>query len=751
MRVMKSIVLTLALCNLLIGCNTGDTESAPRWPRSIEPRLSGSQWRPCRTKTDCGPTTLAQVACKDVIVTVRKARQLLLTQPGCTSDAVKALEGIALSHPEAYNDLAAAYYVRAQREDRPADLLNAFDAVAKAPRSPESLFNRALIEEALYLRDDAIASWNELLKVDRTQWAAEARAHRNALARQVDGVTQWQRNQVELMTAHGDQARALLAPFPNSATKWFEQHPSVELAPELSGVTKDRYPIDVANAAHDTKAQEALARAREAAAALKPHQAAEAYEKVSTLFARSDSPVALSARMDYASLIGLNSTYQRTLELLDQLEPQIQRRGYEQLEAKLHAARANALYWSGQPVEALLEDDKVFAEYRRLGNEEGAAATLARRAGVYRVVGAGRRGWRDVVDAFRREPHLGTKRDQQALWGEAATSAVALGHPLPALSYINGLMRRLRKEDPEYVSALSTRATIELVLGRTTAAAADLNAANVVREAAEDATALRILRARTEEIGGRTLIKEANVTGAVAAFTRALDHASPEFPTFRATIFSERAEAYRLAGSRPQATSDLMAAAKELDKEESGVLSHRTRGRAEEIWSAYFSRFQNVYQALIREYISQNRIAGALSYAERARAAEPLSLATAKPFDRVALQRALPPGTVLLEYAVLDDRTIVWIIRPERVDAMTLDAPRAKVAQWTAAVQGNNATDIGNALKAAHHDLIEPALAFLGGVPPRLVFIPDREMQGLPFAALHDSNSGRYLIERRAV
>ena len=85
---------------------------------------------------------------------------MLASQRGCSDAAIAALENLSRTDAAAMSDLAAAYYVRAQREDRPSDLLRAFDAaehaLAASPRSPAARFNYALIEEALGLTEDAI-------------------------------------------------------------------------------------------------------------------------------------------------------------------------------------------------------------------------------------------------------------------------------------------------------------------------------------------------------------------------------------------------------------------------------------------------------------------------------------------------------------------------------------------------------------------------------------------------------------------
>ena len=90
--------------------------------------------------------------------------------------------------PSIASDLAAAYLTRGQRENRPDDFVRALNEVEAALRgdsSVESLFNRALVLEALNLRQQAREAWRAYLAADGTsEWANEARRHLQVLESQ---------------------------------------------------------------------------------------------------------------------------------------------------------------------------------------------------------------------------------------------------------------------------------------------------------------------------------------------------------------------------------------------------------------------------------------------------------------------------------------------------------------------------------------------------------------------------------------
>ena len=552
----------------------------------------------------------------------------------------------------------------------------------------------------------------------------------------------------------------LIAPFPSSAASHLETLLSNRvdeakiLATELARITKDRYPGDLVARNRSADVFAFLRQARQAEQELNPTRAAELYQKGIRTLDRDD-PLALSMRLHQAGAQSLSS-YQKALPLLAPIEREARSRGYGQLAARTQATRANALYRLGRFPEAILEYDRALTTYRQLGNDEGAASTLLRRSGVLREAGLSVSAWRNALEALRLGNHLGSYGQQHALLGEVADTAMALGHPQAALVYQNATVRFLQaaKFDRQLWPALRSRAATELRLGHVNRAKADLEAAMRFAPPEGDPVAARIVRARTEEITARTLLKS-NPAEAVAAFTRAFESASPEFPTFRASLLAQRAEAQRLAGQKVEADQDLVSAVAELTREQTRNLEHRKRGQAEELWSRYFSRFQDVYRTLVREYVEQGRIFEALQYAEQARSVEPLYLAQKKavPFDLAALKAALPPGTFLLEYAVLNDRTVVWIVSRDGLTCQMLETPQRRIAQWSSAIQNGtkNTTAFANALDAAYEELMAKPLAEVKQPIERLVIVPDDAMHGLPFPALHDAKSDRYLIERAPI
>ncbi len=102
--------------------------------------------------------------------------------------AVEAFEAAVAADPTsaaAQSDLAAAYLVRAARNDRPRDIARALAAAEKALEIdgllPEARFNRALALEGFFLDHPAGKAWEAYLEVDgESRWAGEARRRKES-------------------------------------------------------------------------------------------------------------------------------------------------------------------------------------------------------------------------------------------------------------------------------------------------------------------------------------------------------------------------------------------------------------------------------------------------------------------------------------------------------------------------------------------------------------------------------------------
>ncbi|HVR08505.1 MAG TPA: CHAT domain-containing protein, partial [Thermoanaerobaculia bacterium] len=117
-------------------------------------------------------------------------------------------------------------------------------------------------------------------------------------------------------------------------------------------------------------------------------------------------------------------------------------------------------------------------------------------------------------------------------------------------------------------------------------------------------------------------------------------------------------------------------------------------------------------------------------------------------------RRTLPPVTVLIEYAQLPDRLVLWVLRGAALAAKTVAirpaAVEGMVSDLRQAVREPSGTHWPDAASRLAAVLIGPALEAIGP-GKRLVFVPDGALHEVPFALLRDPRSGRYLCEDHVV
>jgi hypothetical protein len=428
-------------------------------------------------EAQCAAAPIIPGRCEELIDigSREEANRILVSRPQCTDTAIAALENFSRAEGAAMSDLAGAYYVRAQRNDTPADLLRAFDAARRAvvlkPQPDGAQFNLALILEALSLNTDAIEAWQSAAATERGEWAAEARAHRLALMRAAaqDGEHQWAgiRSQIDTAIEAHDVPRtaSLIAVFPATSQQYFEEDvlsqwaasPSPHqasrvktFAEALSHFFNDHYFVDVAAAAvnapaavfADLKRGHVLfARARVAERMLGAGTAEPLYEEAARLLRRARSPQYLLARIGHAGQNALlTGDYELSFNELDAVAAEARLHRYPMVVARVELNRLNTNQFLSRYNELFASYDAAMTAYGRCGDWEDRAAADARAISAMSVVGLKDAAWREAFLAVRDAPRLLNWKTHFLLMGVTANAALDLGHPDAAL-----LPKRLRE------------------------------------------------------------------------------------------------------------------------------------------------------------------------------------------------------------------------------------------------------------------------------------------------------------------
>jgi CHAT domain-containing protein len=708
--------------------------------------------------------------------------------------AIRALENYSLNDLSVNGDLAGAYYIRYKRDGQPVDLLQWLKTAQSAPASPATAFNRALAQEALGLTDDAIASWRECQR-DKSQWAVEAGEHVAKLKRVLatDAALKWEEVRAKLpdLLRRGDRAgvAAAINDFPLAAQKYFEDEVLTEwandpaylpqarlLAEELTRRLRDRFAVDIITTIEGATPARRILLAR---AQLEYHtgrltNAADVYARSAQLFRQAGSPQYLLANLRQNSTGGTKES----LAAVAAIERDVSERRYAHLLARCHATRAYVLHFNSRYFEELDLLDDARDEYTQLGDHEGAADARVAAIGAWSRVGQLDQALRLALTAVSDSNRIVEVRRRHALFGDTGKTVTTLGYPRIALAYQKlaiQLIRRnlaatldnvkIRQLQNNLGIALRGRAAIEANVGDLADASRDVDEATRLLGDNSDSATLGV-QARIEEVRGVTDL-HVNPRAAVEAFTGALQLvADSEFHSFRAALYTRRAEAFQLLNRGEEAKTDLRSALAELQAEEQSALNNRT-ATAEDAWSTYFSRSQKPYRQLIRQLFDEGRIQEAWEYAERARGYEPLNLVLSRrvpesfrqatrngrPASLASISGVLPPGTFMFEYCVLDDVTLVWIISNDHpLGFAKLPIGRERIELWAKWAQSGDRTTFEAGLFAQYEKLIAAPLSvarqLAGNAPMRLVLIPDGPMHGLALAASRsNSPSRRYLIQ----
>jgi CHAT domain-containing protein len=784
----KLTLMTIVLCTCATFFCQGDTERGEKGRRTVEPRLStAEEWQPCQRKpltenrvvaqTECGPASHVPPSCDETVESVRQAAQLLASSPQCLDVVIEALVHASPRDNNAVSDRAAAYVLRAERDDEPADLLLAFEAADQAVRVAPDLasawFNRASVLEALGIPDEAIASWDRFLTLDHSGWATEARDRRDQLVREVgnsDAVL-WQRgrNALAIALRAGDRNTVvrLIKPFPAAAQRYFED----ELLPEWATsptpqsrdrvhlfaqalserLNGDRFPLDIA-AAIDKATPEQLV------ALKKGHLAFQTARRNQQKFEIPDYPLAERLLRSGGSPLYLEAA--RSVSKLDI--------AIDEADPRYRSFRARVEWTEGHAKEQtrFMESLRHYEEARRIYAElhdyESLTAIHAHLAGVYRKLGDQGNAWRSAFYASRYASHLIEPRYRHAFLVEAAGAATDLGALNVALFYQNSAVRQAKEEGSKnYLAiALRTRSQIQLKLQHHALAAADLALSATAADETADPDARRILQARKAEIVGQQLFQN-DPDGAIAAFQSAYDNTTTDQLTNRVSLLNQLARAELRAKRADDAERHLSQAVSDLRQEQVSLLAKRAEESAE-LWRPYFSRFQDAHRLLIRLLMDRGKDIEAYEKSDSLRSTELLDLmqkggATPAVTTLAQIQAALPRGTFLVQYAVLDDRVYAWIVSHDAFKSLTLNGVNAaKIDGWNTqlerAIRHQRDSDLDIILRAGFETLAARPLRAIEQMSDgtaadrRLVFIPDGGIHGLPIGAFH-AGRNEYVID----
>jgi len=765
-------------------------------------RLAGLRYAP--PSTSVSPERLRAII-KDLIrSSASRQRELKETERGLLALAAGDFDKAAIFYKQsmldgqcsevAYNDLAALSLHRYEKSGDRIDLITAMDNVDKAlhcqPSMREAKFNKALILAHLCLRLQGRRAWEEFLEHDRvSRWARIAKVRLAQLYRKPTR-EEWprQRSHLWVSAAAGDYAavRKIVQQFPQSVKddleeEFFLQWPeklkagnsrdvesfvrsSLIIANVLAEKTGDRLLLEVMRSLSSgcntegceiLSACSAFAEGKRLYKERRTKESRVLLEGAVETFDRVGSPIALWARFYVAASNYYEKNYADAFKVIDAILVSSNGKSYPTL-------RGNALWLlgvlhfdRGQAIAALKECRKalnLFAATNELGN---LSSVLSLEASILDFLGNRRLAWDRRIHALALGDAAGDGRRLPVTIIEIVYALLKERRPRLARCF-QGEIIRLESESGDALAqaeAFWFNSLILIQLGELRQAAQDLSKALTYASQVPSGGARRQAVAGIMMARGMVAAGEGRSKSAIADYSRALDiYNSTNYVFFMVALYQRRALELIADGRPVLAQHDLQAAVELYEKNWKSIADPEQQ-------IAYFGQAKDIFEQLIELSAKRDSRREALQLTERSRA-RTLALemsreaSTSAPplasFSTRELQNVLSPGVTLVEYEVLDSYALVWLVTRTKVDLFRLPASRAELSRITQSVRraiaGSSSSEIWSSLQSAYDELVRPIEAALEG--RALVFVPDREIAGLPFAALYNDESKEYLIEK---
>ncbi len=701
--------------------------------------------------------------------------------------------------PELLSDLGAALLARAEagdwddvdedlapvREEHDADVPAALEvidqALEKAPALEEALFNRALALERLYLRASARQAWQRYLKVDaRSPWAKEARERLAAVS--IPQIPDPSRVRAEIAAAASDGNRRRLSDLVLRQRHLARRTVQEDLLPGWGDALLDANPIE---AGRQLRAARAIAEEWEAqttdstllAAVLEVESAAgraretlarghRAFGEAARAFAAFELDVAKSAVTNSLGAFPSSSPAVPWVRAL-RLACLYYESGDIDSEARVlldspqadAGSRGRALsIWGlwlakrGDHPQALATYREAVTAYARTEEREPLIWVRELMGEAYGYMGASGLCWQQRRAATRDIGGLTDRKQAFVILLASAMLALAEQRPRAAADFLEEAVTATGALEPhEAVQAYLWRSRIRLALGDSPGAKDDFVRAATwyPRLGAIDADWF----APDLQLARGLLTR--NDADAIEALSQAIHGFRKSGQLYRIPgVLLARAQARQRVHQYSRADEDLRQAAV-LHEEQQGA------GYPQMLWTAPLDEPDRLFDERVELALREGRADEAFRVAESARAralranAHTTAGSSASRVESLQLsdvRSRLSPGTTMLFFAVVSDRVVQWRIERHRSSVITLSISPQELARAVSAFEADLKVGVWTRgtrelAMRLHSALIRPARLGSGDV----VVVPDGQLHGLPFAALVNASTGRFLVEERIV
>jgi CHAT domain-containing protein len=717
---------------------------------------------------------------------------LLKLIAGRPDEAIELFEESVASGPidsTHLSDLGAAYLARASMngQSRPDDLVHALTAIEKSltvdPRLVTAKFNQALALQRLSLRMEARQAWFAALHSDlEPDWEREEKAHIQELSRHSPTELWHDKERRRLLSAAlGDglenqrQLAEIVVRWPQWARLLGEQellelwseailHGQERVATRLlsaarriggvlAGFRGDSLLRDsvaaIDGASGDSVRLTALVEGHHAflqALKLEQHdefeQAEAKFARAAQFLGRGRTPFAHVAIVHEGVAAYYCNKHSQALHLYTEAITNINAEHYPTLVGYSFWMRGVVEFVTAALPEALASHYAALRYFEKAGESAHVGFVHSLIAADLTSLGERDQAWSHRLQALSKLNEIGDPRRVYSICWAVSEAALAERRPRLALHLLDELLATVPAVTLPGVSveAFSRRGVVEAQLSDRAASLRDIDTARALLPSVPDSFRERVhadlLAAEAQAVSRYEPLAAIDLMTEALAYYQGTDYRIDS-----AVFHEERAAGYRQVGDLDRAEADLVRVLKDCDAVRRQITDEVQK-------HLYIQQVERVSDDMIALQIDRNRPERALDFADRAHRGfrGPEDAGSWRSRVRV------PEGQAVIEYSVLQDRVIAWVLAGASVYSNILPVRGAndledRVARFREEIQKRHKLREGSRL---YDDLFRPLKRFVADAKT-ITFIPDKSLHGLPFSALYDERRGRYLVEDYAV
>jgi CHAT domain-containing protein/Flp pilus assembly protein TadD len=661
----------------------------------------------------------------------------------------------------------------------------------------EALFNRALLYSYLGLPDKAEQDWRKYLERDpNSQWAAEAKDRLKAIEETRKKTSQTPNDILNEFTNDwnsGDRESAwklvrdsqnrtgnvvadrLLDDYLDRGDKYSQHASEVQPVAAVAALylerADDRFYSDVYESYRSASPQQIVA-AKEARELMKASHAAwpradenlRLFNEAKGLFDKAGDVAGALLAQYWLSFSTYNkSKYADSLKLLEPLIRECSRRKYQWLYARCIYLRSNLEYVLNQHSKAIASAREGAKLAEKTGDSVGLLNLVSSLVEYYRYVGNYPKSLAQIerglpiVTSLSLDPLQSSRH-----YSLGANAFASVGFYDAAAEFQEQAVRiseQARIED-RVVYQHAFLGTIYGKLGRFADALQHVNTAVELAGSARNVLAY-------------SLLQKAHIYRAMGDYEKAVDSYGQSIGLYNQINLPARLyEAHKGVLLCYIAQNDVSRAEQEIATILPLIEEYRKQISEENNRNSFFETEQNVYDTVIDFEVSRmNNPERAFQYLQDSRgrsllnllnkdaeavadAPEPeiVSHAVALPESAEQIKEKLPEGVQLVQYAVLEDKILIWVIsrneialKQSNVSRRDLNETIQRYLKVIARPPNDQEEDVALA-KQLYVSLIQPIEALLDS-KRILCIIPDKNLSYIPFSALISPASQKHLVE----